>query len=107
MRPVLHGDVTSTARALLLIKPEKRRAICAEIFDRADLAEVFVQQHGRLHHRYGNGSLMAVARRYSLGDEPTFDDIDYCHSVVTVLMTLIERSKSTRGPKNSRPSLGI
>ena len=94
MRPVLHGDLISAARALLLVKPENRRALCAQIFDQADLAEAFVQQHGRLHRLYGNGSLMAAARKYPLGDEPTFDNIDYCRCVVTVLMTFVSRSES-------------
>jgi len=92
MRPVLHGDVTSAARALLLVKPEERRALCVQIFDQADLAEAYVQQHGRLHRLYGNGSLMAAARCFPLGDEPTFDNIDYCSCVMTVLEILMARS---------------
>ncbi|NIZ61613.1 hypothetical protein DL239_11560 [Sedimentitalea sp. CY04] len=95
MRPVLHGDVTSVARALLLVKPEERRAMCAQIFDQADLAGTYVQQHGRLHRLYGNGSLMAAARKYPLGDEPTFDNIDYCGCVMTVLGALMARSTCT------------
>jgi hypothetical protein len=93
MRPVLQGDVTSVARALLLVSVNKRHARCAQILEQADLAEAYVQQYGRLHGSYGNGSLMAAARRYPLADEPTFDDVGYCQCVVTVLLAVMDHSK--------------
>ena len=90
MRPVLHGDVTSAARALLLVNADRRRFLCGQFLEQADMAEAYVQQYGRLHASYGNGTLMAAARSYPLADEPTFDDPEYCHCVVTVLMALID-----------------
>ncbi|AZV78552.1 hypothetical protein EBB79_12145 [Parasedimentitalea marina] len=90
MRPVLHEDVTSAARALLLVRADRRQALCKRFVAQADMAEAYVQQTGRLHADYGNGTLMAAARSYPLADEPTFDDLEYCHCVVTVLMALID-----------------
>ena len=95
MRPVLHGDVISVARALLPLRAGKRRARCAQILAQADLAEAHVQRYGCLHRAYGNGSLMAAARSYPLADEPTFDDADYCHCVVTVLLALSAHGEGT------------
>ena len=91
MRPVLHGDVTSVARALLLVAAEARRGLCKQIFEQADQAEVHVRRYGRLHPFYGNGSLMAAARRYGVADEPTFDDAEYCRCFALVLHRLLRR----------------
>lgn len=94
MRPVLHGDVTSVARALLLVPEGERGAFCVQIFEQANLAESHVMQHGRLHPSYGNGSLMAAARRYPLADEPSFDSVGYCRCFATVLSALIETERT-------------
>lgn len=85
MRPVLHGDVTSVARALLWVPRQLRRDLSVQIFEQAEQADRYMQQHGRLHPKFGNGSLMAAARRYPLADEPTFDCADYCRCFSTVL----------------------
>ncbi len=103
MRPVLHGDVTSVARALLLVQESDRIACCARIFEQADLAELHVLQHGRLHPSCGNGSLMAAARCYPLADEPNFDSAEYCRCFIIVLATLLDRQQT----KVSRPTTGI
>lgn len=91
MRPVLHGDVSSVARVLLLVPERDRIACCARIFEQADLAELHVSRHGCLHPSYGNGSLMAVARRHFLADEPCFDSVEYCRCFIAVLAMLIDR----------------
>lgn len=94
MRPVLHGDVSSVARALLRVGAQERQGLCARIFAQADLAEIHVRDHGRLHPAYGNGSLMAAARRYVLADEPTFSDVEYCQCFATVLFGLLSYGRA-------------
>lgn len=91
MRPVLHGDVTSVARALLLVGEDARDGLCQRIFVQADQAEEHVRLSGRLHSSYGNGSLMAAARCYNLADEPSFDNTEYCRCFAIVLHRLMRR----------------
>jgi hypothetical protein len=89
MRPVLHGDVSSAARALLVVPEAGRAALCARMIAEAEAADRHVQMQGVLHPLWGNGTLMAAARKRVLADEPNFDNPDYCHCFETVLQGLI------------------
>ncbi|NVO55612.1 hypothetical protein HW561_07405 [Rhodobacteraceae bacterium B1Z28] len=89
MRPVLHGDVSSAARALLAAPQPERDRLCIRMITEAELADVHVGQTGRLHPLYGNGSLMATARNRVLVDEPGFDDVQYCQCFELVLRHLV------------------
>ena len=77
MRPVLHGDVSNTARALLNVPADKRLSLCKTIIRQAEQAEVYVCRTGHLHPAWGNGSRISAARKYPRAPEPTFDDPDY------------------------------
>lgn len=88
MRPVLHGDVSCAARALLLVPDRERAGFCQELIRQADAADQFVQQFRRLHPRWGNGSLMSSARQHRLPSEPSFDDDTYCRCFEIVLNAL-------------------
>lgn len=96
MRPVLHGDVSSAARALLAAAPDCRERLCIRMIGEAELAHRHVAETGRLHPLYGNGSLMAAARGRKLADEPSFDDRQYCQCFELVLRCLIQRSLTCR-----------
>ncbi len=89
MRPVLHGDLSSAARALLAAPHPSRTRLCVQMIAEAELADAHVQKTGRLHPLYGNGSLMATARTRVLADEPGFDDVQYCQCFEMVLRQLI------------------
>ncbi len=89
MRPVLHGDLSSAARALLAAPRLSRKRLCVQMITEAELADAHVQKTGRLHPLYGNGSLMAAARTRVLADEPGFDDVQYCQCFEMVLRQLI------------------
>ena len=89
MRPVLHGDVSSAARALLAAPLPERDRLCIRMITEAELADVHVGHTGRLHPLYGNGSLMATARNRVLVDEPGFDDVQYCQCFELVLRHLV------------------
>jgi len=91
VRPVLHGDVSCAARALYATRPGARAALCRRMLREAEAADRFRLCHGRLHPRWGNGSLMAAARRYPMVDEPGFDDPGYRRCFVLVLRTLERR----------------
>ncbi len=92
MRPVLHGDVSNAARALLHVPKRLRDDLCARMIREADAADEFAKRHGRLHPLWGNGSLMSAARKRVLADEPGFDDPEYCMCFEMVLRGLIERA---------------
>lgn len=77
MRPVLHGDVTMAALALLAVPPDARAALLARILDEAERADRFRRQTGRAHPLWGGGSLMAAAMTRPRAREPYLDDPGY------------------------------
>ena len=90
MRPTLYGDVACAARVLYRLpqmewEATRRRMICE-----ADIADRYPDLHQKVHPRYGNGSLMSVARMRSLPPEPFFDDPDYCACFEMVLRQVRE-----------------
>ncbi|MGR3803885.1 DUF7742 family protein [Marinibacterium profundimaris] len=90
MRPILHGDVSDAARALLAAPSEARERLCRRMIAEADAALSHVNRTGTLHPAWGNGSLMSAARKRRLAPEPGFHDMDYCRCMETVLSCLIE-----------------
>ncbi len=94
MRPILHGDVSDAARALLASPMAGRERLCRRMIAEADAALSHVNRTGRLHPDWGNGSLMAAARTHRLAPEPGFHDLDYCRCMETVLACLIEHESA-------------
>lgn len=92
MLPVLHGDVASAARALYRVAPKERRRLCLRLLRQAEAADRHRQCFGKLHPRYGDGSLMAAARKLALADEPGFDDVEYRRCFALVLHCLSDSS---------------
>ena len=90
MRPVLHGDVSAAARALLRAPLADRNQLCARMMEEAEIADRYVIQTGRTHPLYGNGSLMYAARTRHLADEPSFDDLQYCLCFELVIHCLVK-----------------
>jgi hypothetical protein len=95
MRPVLHGDVSCAARAMLCVPAARRPYFCAALIARAHAADLHVRRTARLHPRWGNGSLMAVARKHPMRPEPGFDDPEYCACFSQLMQALI-RFHATR-----------
>lgn len=89
-RPVLHGDVIAAARALRAQPAARRGALCRRMLEEAGAAAAHVAATGRLHPRWGNGTLMAAARRRAMAPEPNFDDPEWCACFVTVLRALMQ-----------------
>lgn len=90
IRPVLPGDVSAVARALLLVPDGERLRLCRRIFGGAAEAAVHGRILGRLHLRWGDGSLSAAARRFTLAEEPFLDDPAYLDCTRLVLRELAE-----------------
>ncbi|UWR51330.1 DUF7742 family protein [Phaeobacter inhibens] len=87
-RPVLPGDITSTARALLAVAPAQRRVLCERIFAGAGQALRHTRRHRRLCPDWGDGSLSAAARKFPLADEPFYDAPQYLSCTRLVLAQL-------------------
>ena len=96
MRPVLHGDVSTAARALLHVPAGRRSGLCRRLIAEAEIADRYRRLTGRLHPRFGNGSLMSAAFKYPLHREPNFDHRDYCCCVIQVLQRLNDRRALVR-----------
>lgn len=96
MRPVLHGDVSCAARALLAVPELRRPDLCMRLIREAEIADAHVRRTGRLHPMWGNGSLMSAARKRVLADEPGFENSDYCACFEQVLAALVAFRVSRR-----------
>lgn len=91
MRPVLQGDVSNAACVLLGLPQGLRKSACRRMIRQAETAERHRLRTGRAHPQFGNGSLMAAARRYRRVPEPNFDCLDYCACFQLVLTELVAR----------------
>ena len=85
MRPLFHGDLTCAARALMCVPVAQRRSLCCRLFEEAATADAYVRRTGKVHSTFGNGSLMAAARKRALADEPALNNADYCQCLMLVL----------------------
>lgn len=89
MRPVLHGDVTAAARALLRIPEPGRVGLCRRMIREAAFAYRYMMRSGKPHPLWGTGSLMSAALLRPVAPEPNLDDIAYCTCLEMVLRELI------------------
>jgi len=104
-RPVLPGDVSAVARALLLVPAERREALCRRIFGMAAEARAHTDLLHRLHSHWGDGTLSAAARRFALAEEPFLDDpayLAYTRLVLRELDATLARSSGARGAAPAR-----
>ena len=91
MRPVLINDLTSAARALLLVQPARRAKLATLMLQYADFGDRYTRRFGRVHAGFGDGTLSSAARKRPLATEPTLDDIDYCTCLELVVQQLMAR----------------
>jgi len=89
MRPVLFGDVTAIARSLLKMKDKDRATAVHQALTQASAADAYRIRTGKLHQRWGNGSLSSAVERYPKASEPFLDDIDYCSCMALVFTSLV------------------
>lgn len=89
MRPVLPGDVSAAARALLPVSRARRADFARRLIEEAQAADLYCRTEGRAHPRWGNGTLMAAAHGHEMGCEGTFCDPDYLDCQMQVLGALL------------------
>lgn len=88
MRTVRFSDVSAAARVMLATPPANREQVCQRMIREAEFADRFVRRRGKLHPKWGNGTLQAAARRRRLCREPSFSDPEYCACFQQVLSLL-------------------
>ena len=89
MRAVMIGDLMALARGISGLPAAKRVSECLRAFDCAHVADKYRKRFGRLHPKWGNGSVMGFAllaygghRRHDLSDPA------YCAAFEIVLKAL-------------------
>ncbi|KAJ03208.1 hypothetical protein [Sulfitobacter mediterraneus] len=95
MRRVLWSDVTTAARAVLAARPARRESFAAALVVQASHADKYTRRLGRDHPTWGNGTLLAAARKHALAAERSFDDRDYAQCCMLVL-TALDRFRATK-----------
>lgn len=88
MRRVLWSDVTTAARAVLAAEPASREVFSAALVAQASHADKYTRRLRYDHPRWGNGTLLAAARKHSLAAERSFDDPEYamcCRMIMAAL----------------------
>ncbi len=88
---VLPGDVSMAARALMARPAHQRWHLACKMARQADMEDRYVKAYGRVHPRWGTGSLMSRASKEPLRSEPTMDDPDYAASQILVLLAIQAR----------------
>lgn len=96
MRPALHSDAAAAACVLRGLPEARRGWVLARMGAEAGAADAYRRAHGRMHPRWGNGSLMAAALRRRPARGPLLDDADYCRCLAQVYRWLGTLSPARR-----------
>ena len=91
MRPVLAADLICAGRAVLGAPKEERLEVARRITERADIADSFRRETGRVHAEYGDGTLAGAARKWGMRDEPTVCNPDFASALMAVLQVVLYR----------------
>ena len=88
MRPVLPGDLSAAARALLTVPSCARPSLAHSLLEQAEAADRYRRREGRAHPLWGNGSLQSAALARRVSPEPCLDDPEYLDCQIAVLEAL-------------------
>lgn len=94
MRPVLPGDVSAAARALLAAAPVARAALARRMVAEAEAADCYRRRFRKAHPDWGNGTLRAAALARPLAREGRLDDPEHLECQFIVIETLLARVTS-------------
>lgn len=93
MRPVLPGDISAAARALLPLPPSSRKSVALRLIKEAQAADRYRKKFRKAHALFGNGTLMAAAMMRPLAREPRLDDPDYLDCRFHVFQALMDQRR--------------
>lgn len=85
---LMHTDAVAAARVLLRHRRERRPWILHRMLAEAAIADDWRLRTGRVHPRWGDGSLMAAALRRPTANEPPLSDPAWCRLVAYVYLAL-------------------
>ena len=85
---LMHTDAVAAARVLLRHPRERRPWVLHRMLAEAVNADSWRRRTGRVHPRWGDGTLMAVALRRPAADEPPLSDPGWCRLVAYVYIAL-------------------
>ncbi len=92
---LMHTDAIAAARVLLRHRRERRPWVMHRMLAEAASADAWRRRTGRLHPRWGDGSLMATALRRPLAGEPPLADPAWCRLVAYVYLSLAHGATGT------------
>lgn len=89
MREITQGDLRLAARVLLGRSEGAWPALMAEMLAEAHHADRYRKVFGRVHPRFGNGTLMAVAFARAPVPEPPAGDMRYLEALRAVIEAVL------------------
>jgi hypothetical protein len=92
---LMHTDAVAAARVLLRHRRERRPWVLHRMLAEATCADACRRRTGRMHPRWGDGSLMAAALRRPSATEPPLSDPAWCRLVAYVYLSLAHGAAGT------------
>lgn len=97
MRPLLPGDIDAATARLLTLPEEGWPMAASRLLAEAELAEEWHRTHGRPHPVFGNGSLMAAARRGGSARHPCRLSPPVIRAMLVLLSSIKSRQEAGHG----------
>lgn len=85
---LMHTDAVAAARVLLRHRRERRPWVLHRMIAEAVTASDWRRRTGRVHPRWGDGSLMSAALRRPAANEPPLSDPAWCRLMAYVYLAL-------------------
>jgi len=93
MRAVLHQDIVSLAKCLLVQPRCKRRNFAALQVRLTHAADRYRIRFGKAHTLYGDGTLMSCCAKLPSRPERRLDDVEYADCVIKALEAVLHFRK--------------
>lgn len=94
MRAVLMSDVIALARVLKGVEPEARAELCRKVMWEADVSARYTRRLGKVHPKWGDGTLAGAAASHPQTGVGCLDDADTALCFETVLKQLRVRPRA-------------
>ncbi|MAM25539.1 MAG: hypothetical protein CML55_09215 [Rhodobacteraceae bacterium] len=102
MRAVFYSDLIAAARALGGSPPGDRLHLCHRMLREADWADRYARRLGKVHPRWGNGTLGAAAGQYPQARAAAVNEADHLACLLVILRAL--EAKSAASTCHARPT---
>ena len=96
MRPILIDDALSASAALMVVPAGHRPWVLCRMLAEADAADRLYRATGRPHPLWGEGSLMAAARRRRRAARLDLEQPETCDVLALVWSLLAARHRNVR-----------